>query len=284
MKKIITFICALLLISCTLIPTKLAAPYYSAIPLNEVGTYEGYTLGLGNTAAHNLEAPKIKAINNKIVMVSVGASVQNQISERFEQRIPELNNPQFRFVNLCQPAKDLSDWISDSAVWVEASNKLTSASILKEEVQVIWLQDDLILTDTAYFPSWSYRVADSIESLIVKLKTEFPKVKQVFISGRPYTGFSADFKHAEPKGYYNGWSCRFVVEDQLLGLIPVKPWISDEIYFWSSGTTPRLDGFQVLQSDFKPDGLHLSAAGKTKLGDYLFEQFKNNTVSSKYFY
>lgn len=284
MRKLIAFTCVLLLISCTLIPAKLAAPYYSAIPLNEVGTYEGYSLGLGNTAAHNLEAPKIKPINNKVVMVSVGASVQNQISERFEQRVPELTNTQFKFVNLCQPSKDLNDWTNNPSIWTEVNNRLSAVSILKEEVQIVWLQDDLINSDIAYFPDWSYRVADSMESLIVKLRTEFPKLKHIFLSARPYTGFSTDFKHAEPKGYYNGWSCRFVVEDQLNGLFPVRPWISDDIYFWSNGTTPRADGFQVLQSDFKPDGLHLSSAGKNKLGDYLFEELKTNTVSSKYIY
>ena len=284
MKKITFALILTALLSCTLVPTNLKLPYYEATPLNEPGNFNGYSLGLGVTEAHNLNAPKIRAINNKVVMVSVGASVQNQISERLEVRFTELTNPKFQFVNLCQPAKDINDWLTSPEVWTEANNRLADAEVLKEEVQIIWLQDDIISEDTAYFPEWPLMVKDSMISLVGKLRAEFPKLKQIFISGRPYTGYTADFKHTEPKGYYNGWTCRFLVEDQIAGVIPSKPWISDAIYMWTNGSNMRLDGFQVSQSDFKPDGLHLTLSGKNKFGDYLFEELKSNPVSSKYIY
>jgi len=287
MKKLYTLLSLVLLMSCTLIPTpmaKLIPSTFDATPLGETGTYEGYETSLGTTEAHLLNAPRIKPINGKIVMVSIGASVQNQISERFEQRVPELTSTKFKFVNLAQPAKDINDWLTDPNVWTIANNRLEDANVLNTEVQVIWLQDDILNDDIPSFPATSLMVKDSLISLINKIKLEFPKVKHIFISGRPYTGFSEDIKHDEPKGYYNGFAAKWLVEDQIAGLLPPKPWICDAIYMWTNGVEPRLDGFFILPGDYNTDGVHLSGQGKTKFGDYLFEQLTTNQVSSKYVY
>lgn len=284
MKKITTLLFAVLLVSCTLISTKLAMLYYSATPINEGGIYEGYPLGLGTTPAHRLNAPRIRPINNKVIMVSIGASLPNQVSERFEERTAELTNPYFNFVNLCQPAKDVNDWINDPAIWTEVDNRLNTAGVLYNEVQIAWLQTDLLVTDTATFPDWPIRVQDSIEVLILKLNTKFPKLKQLYVSGRFYTGWSVDIKHTEPKGYYNGFSLKWLVENQIATGYPVKPWICDDIYFWTDQEMVRADGFQVLQSDFKTDGIHFTSTGKQKYGDSLFNEFLYHPVASKYFY
>lgn len=253
-------------------------------PLNESGTYEGYELGLGATTAHNLQAPKIKSINGKVVMVSIGASVQNQISEIIDTRKTELTNTKFRFVNLAQPSKDINDWLTSNSIWNTVDSRLASAGILASEVQVVWLQDDILNDLAATFPESPITVKDSLYSLIQVLKVEFPKVKQIFVTGRPYSGFTEDIKHDEPKGYYNGWACRWLVEDQIRGITPAKPWLTDVPYIWTDGTTPRLDGFYIIASDYNADGVHLSSTGKTKFGNYMFDQFKLNPVSSKYFY
>ena len=284
-KKLIILL--LFVTSCnTIIPTEpnLKQENLMFTPLNETGTYEGYVIGLGTTPAHNLKAPKIKSINGKIVMVSIGASVQNQISEIIDTRKTELTNTKFKFVNLAQPSKDINDWLTSTSIWNTVDSRLASAGILASEVQIIWLQDDILDDVIPTFPTSPITVKDSLYSLIQVLKVEFPKVKQIFVTGRPYSGFTEDVKHDEPKGYYNGWSCKWLVEDQIRGLIPIKPWLTDVPYIWTDGTTPRLDGFSIVTSDYNVDGVHLSNAGKTKFGNYMFEQFKLNPVSSKYFY
>jgi hypothetical protein len=219
-----------------------------------------------------------------MVMVSIGASVQNQISERLEVRIPELTNPKFKFVNLCQPSRDINDWLTSADIWSTVNSRLVSAGVKYSEVQVAWLQDDILNDLTATFPASPIEVKNGFISLINKLKVTFPKLKQIFITARPYSGFSADVKHNEPKGYFNGWTCRWVVQDQINNLIPKTPWVCDSIYMWTDGENARLDGFSVAQANYNGDGIHLSSSGKTKFGDYLFDQLKAHSVSSKYFY
>lgn len=252
-------------------------------PLNETGLYEGFSLGLGTTSAHLIAAPNIKN-KNRIVMVSIGASVQNQISERLEVRIPELTNTKFKFVNLCQPSQDINDWLTSADVWSTVTSRLSSAGVLNSEIQVAWLQDDILEDTASIFPASPQAVKAGFISLINKLKTNFPKLKQIFISGRPYSGFSDDPKHYEPKGYHNGWACRWVVEDQINNLIPKTPWICDSIYLWTDGENARVDGLSVIQANYNGDGIHLSSSGKTKFGDYMFDKFKTHSVSSKYFF
>lgn len=252
-------------------------------PLNETGTYMGFELGLGTTTAHLNAAPKIKN-KNRVVMASIGASVQNQISERLEARIAELTNPKFKFINLCQPSKDINEWLGSSIVWDEVTERMNLAEIQFSEVQVIWLQNDLLNTDAATFPESPELVKQGLIDLIEKLKSKFPKLKQIFLTGRPYSGFTEDIKHDEPKGYYNSWACRWVVEDQINGLLPSSPWICDSIYMWTDGTTPRLDGFSITEGNYNVDGIHLSGSGKTKFGDYLFDALKAHSVSLKYFF
>lgn len=252
-------------------------------PLNETGSYEGLPLGLGTTAAHLLAAPKIKN-KNTVVMVSIGASVQNQISERFEARVPELTNPKFRFVNLCQPSQDIYDWLMSAAVWAEVDARLATAGVIPTDVQVAWLQDDIIEDAASVFPTSPQIVKQKLAELIVQLKIKFPKLKHVYVSARPYSGFTEDPAHDEPKGYHNGWACKWLVQDQINGLIPKVPWICDSIYMWTDGTTPRADGLTIISNNYNPDGVHLSSSGKTKFGNYLFDQAKLHSVASKYIY
>lgn len=252
-------------------------------PLNETGTYEGYSLGLGTTEAHLAAAPAVKN-KNTIAFAVVGASVQNQIAERLQTRIVELTNPKLKFINLAQPSKDIDDWISSSTVWDTVNSRMVAAGIAYSEIQAIWLQDDLINMEATTFPATPIAVKDAYISLIEKLKSKFPKLKHIFLSARPYSGFTTDIKHDEPKGYYNGWACKWVVEAQIAGTIPAIPWVCDSIYMWTDGTTPREDGFSIVEANYNPDGIHLSNSGKTKFGDYLFDELKAHPVADNYFF
>lgn len=257
---------------------------YSATPLPEGTVFMGYPMGLGCTASHSLYAQRIKPINDKVVMVSIGASVQNQISSRLETRITELTNPKFKFVNLCQVSKSTEDWLNDSTVWDTVATRMESAGILYSEVQILWLQNDSLGNTSTDFPARPLAVKTDLISLLDKIKLNFPNLKHVFVSGRPYSGYSVDTTFTEPKGYYHGFSCKWMVEDQINGLLPIKPWICDLAYLWTSADTPRADGLHMLETDWKPNDVHLSSAGKIKLGDWLFDFFKTNSVSLKYFY
>ncbi len=47
---------------------------------------------LGTTTEHLFDAPSISPIGSKIIMASVGASLQSQVSERLSVRCQELSN------------------------------------------------------------------------------------------------------------------------------------------------------------------------------------------------
>ena len=215
-------------------------------------------------------------------MVSIGASVQNQISERMEERIPELNSSVFQFVNLAQPSKGFEDWIGVSAVWNEASSRLATAGVLDTEVQIVWLQNDTVSNASTAYPERPLAIKDDILTLIDIIKGRFTNLKHIFLNARPYS-WSIEENHAEPKGYLNGYACKWIVEDQIAGRIPALPWICDDGYLWTDADNIRSDGFQALSTDFQSEDVHLNSAGKTKFGNWLFDFFKNHIVSKRYF-
>lgn len=238
--------------------------------------------GLGTTRAHLKKAPRIKTINGKTVMVSIGASVQNQISERLEERIPELASSVFQFVNLAQPAKGIEDWLNTDEVWAEVTSRLLSAEVLDTEVQIVWFQNDTVSNDSTVYPDRPLAVKQDMLDLIDRIKGRFTNVKHIFLNARPYS-WSIEVNHAEPKAYLNGYACKWIVEDQINGLIPIKPWICDEGYMWTDADNVRSDGFQALSTDFQFEDVHLNNAGKTKFGDWFFNFLKNHVVSKRYF-
>lgn len=238
--------------------------------------------GLGTTAAHISKAPKIKTIAGKIVMVSIGASVQNQISERMVDRITELTSTTFKFVNLCQPAKGNEDWLYDPTVLAEADTRLANAGHTDLQVQVIWLQNDTVSNASTVYPDRPLAIKADFISLINLLKSKYINVKHIFLNARPYS-YAIEVNHAEPKAYLNGYACKWVVEDQIAGLLPIKPWICDLGYLWTDDGVLRSDGFQALETDFKPNDVHLSNAGKTKFGDWMHDFFRTNKISKRYY-
>lgn len=238
--------------------------------------------GLGTTRSHLKKAPRIKTINGKILMASIGASVQNQISEKLEERIPELTSTVFEFINLCQPAKGIEDWLTVTAVWDEVNERMANAGHLDTEVQIVWLQNDTVTNDSTVYPDRPLAIKDDMIDLINMIKGRFTNVKHIFLNARPYS-YAVEVNHAEPKAWLNGWACKWVVEDQIAGLLPIKPWICDLGYMWTNGDVERSDGLHMLITDFQTDDVHLTNAGKVKLGNWWYDFLRLNMPSKRYF-
>jgi hypothetical protein len=238
--------------------------------------------GLGTTTAHLKKAPRIKTINGKIAMVTIGASVQKQIAEKFDLRLPELTSTTFVHANLGQPAKGLEDWLTVPDVWAAALSTLSSSGILQTEVQIVWLQNDTVSNDSVIYPDRPLAVKEDMLDMIDSIKGKFINVKHIYLNGRPYS-YSIEVNHAEPKAWLNGLACKWVVEDQIAGRIPIKPWICDLGYMWTNGDVERSDGLHMLITDFQTDDVHLTNAGKVKLGNWWYDFLRLNMPSKRYF-
>lgn len=162
--------------------------------------------------------------------------------------------------------------------WTYVNNRLTSAKLSYKQVQVVYLEtEDSFYTTT--FPDRAFRARDEYESALRLFKTKFPQLKLVYVLGRTTTFNVDNVTNSEPCPYYNGWACKFVIEDQINGVAgtvykgqsAVAPMITWGWYEWANGTNvPRSDGFTWQESN-TVDGLHANDAGE----DTLSSRFQN---------
>jgi len=99
----------------------------------------------------------------------------------------------------------------------------------------------------------------------------------------------------EPFSYYTGWAVRQVINDQINGDLqlqysgsnPQSPWLCWGIYMWSDGSTPQLSNPNIFIScpnDLQNDGTHPSPTGATKVANWLFDFYQNDTLSCSWFF
>ncbi|MBC8173294.1 MAG: hypothetical protein H7X71_05240 [Chitinophagales bacterium] len=257
---------------------------FSATPLTEDGNYKGLTTVLGTTNEHASNAPVIIPINGKIGFVVLGASNSKYEGDVLIQKVNAREVHEDLVVRNCATSsKDINDWIDpDNACWYNALNLL--GDLQPEEVQIVWFQTDDLMTTSTLFPDEPLALKEKIIEAVDLMKETFPNLKQVYGSGRSYTGYAEALQHQEPKGYYTGWSWKWVVEDQIHGILPLDmPWISDEIYLWTDEEQIRSDGFQMLEEDYMTGGVHLTERGNEKVADYIIERLQTMESSSYWF-
>ena len=247
-----------------------------AIPLvdNTNKQYYGYSIRTGGDSNTINSAPAIEPINGKIVMIGLGASLPKTVFDEFIRKSIGIPN-NVKIINCCIPARDINRWndVHDKTWW-QVHDILESEGVSLDEVQIIWNMHDDLRAGSKNFPADALTLRDKFKTLVGIYKNEFPNLKQIHWSGRPYSGFSTKAKHDEPKGYHNGWTCRFLIEDNLENPSDLSIWMNDTCYLWSREDRPRLsDGFHLVRNDFKNDGIHLTPSGDSKVADLLVNYF-----------
>lgn len=262
-----------------------ADQYFSALPLVESGTYMGYETGLGISDEHRADAPILKPIGGKIGMVIIGASNSLGEGEEIVKQIPHISgiNPQLEIRVCAVPSKDVNDWLDkDNSCWARAMDSL--GNLDADQVQVLWFKTDDLKDKSSIFPDSPELLEEKLIKVLKVFKEKFPNLKQVYGSGRSYTGFAFNSNSPEPSGYYTGWAWKWLVEKQTAGLIDNKlPWVSDEIYLWTDGDHLRVDGYQVLKSDFVSGEVHFTSSGYEKVAEYVLEKFSTMSTSVDWF-
>lgn len=255
-----------------------------------------------NTAGITI-AQGIKALNNsgavdettgKIVWMSIGMSNTTQETQVFlslMQSYPD-KNPKLVLIDGAEGGKDINAINNPTAsYWTTVSSRLSAAGLTAAQVQVIWFKEaEARPTDTS-FATYPDALKTKYKSVMQMLKSKFPNLKLVYLSSRIYAGYATTDLNPEPFAWYNGWTVKRLIEDQIngdaalkySGSNPSSAWLSWGPYLWANGSTPRSDGLTWLISDFQPDGTHPSTAGRQKVAQILLQFFSTDETTKPWF-
>lgn len=277
------------------------------IPITDLGmgTFLGYTGGLYpggvNTASGRYAKDLLKAAKTIIPLDSAGlSSAQGEIGfiaiggstcQKMMSALTDktsgnpLTNTYLHMANCTNGAGTASAnslMNPDDEIWSVILQKLAKAKLTKPQVQVVYLETDDSI-QLSGFPDRPLRLKQEYQEAMHVFKTNFPNLKLVYLLGRTTTFKDPRQKklsNAEPNPYYNGWACKWLIEDQIKGLPgtaykgpnAVSPMVTWGWYEWAYGTSqPRLDGFTWEESDTE-DGLHGTPEGVDTLSNY-FQHF-----------
>jgi PKD repeat protein len=294
----------------------------SILPLNEMGfrSYAGYPGGLypnhanARPPAHEAagvaiaqaiqpldSAGNVDTNNGKIVLLSLGMSnaTQEWASKgtnnfyRIATNDPSLN-PRVRIVDGAFGGQDAPRWTNIlSSNWFNViTQRLVSAGVTTNQVQVLWLKEALAgPSGYGAFPAHALVLKDQMAAILRNAKARYPNLKLAFVSPRTraYTASPGDL-NPEPFAFESGFSCKWLIEDQINGTgnlnynssngPVVAPWISWGPYIWANGTLPRGDGLTWLCSDLESDFTHPSPdGGVPKVAKQLLAFFKTDSIT-----
>lgn len=198
--------------------------------------------------AGQLPVQKNKTKLRNIKAVAIGASTPRQLFGEMQSYLP------YELINCCIGGKDVNDWKTDR-VWSQAMKQVDDPLSINT---VMMSHDDLRQSGTPE------NLGDKILEVIAICEQKFPNLKRIVLFNRLYTGWSTLDKHKEPAGYNNGLACIHVVENYEGGCHIVA------YDTWTSGATPRMDGFKIDKKFFNKDdgtfdGVHLGQSGAKRI-------------------
>lgn len=250
----------------------------------------------------------------KIVLIGIGNGDTTRVLCSFSRDIPcepgsfmslvQSNsrvNPALVVVNAAQENFYAApDQIDDTVFDRIRANELDPADVTDQQVQVAWLQlsKDHPTVDLTCACGDSYNIKIDLSVTLRALQTHYPNIKLVYLSSRPYAGYSSHAWNTEPFAYDTAIAIRLVLLVQLdevrtgffgadlrVGQINYlkgdAPWIAWGPYMWANGTTPRSDGLTWLPEDY--DGEFLSEKGAHKSADLLVDFMLNDPTARLWF-
>ncbi|MBI2096918.1 MAG: Ig-like domain-containing protein [Candidatus Sungbacteria bacterium] len=293
-----------------------AHPSFGFTPLTELGagTYQGYEGGLytGGTnvrpAGH--EAAGIALANTIVPLDGNGNPNPTGKKVLFTIGMSNVQGESYAFYKRAalDPAKDSRLMIVNGAIggytanviaatttdyWTKALNILNQQGVTPLQVVTVWFKDTGFALQP--FPQDALTEKEYYRTIAQEVKAHFPNAKLMFISSRIYGGYHETHFAREPYAYENGFTVKWLVEDQLngspdLNYDPARgevraPWLSWGPYLWADGTVPRSDDLAWLCTDFS-DGIHPSThpgRGADKVAERLLDFFKSDPATRPWF-
>jgi hypothetical protein len=162
-----------------------------------------------------------------------------------------------------------------------AEERIKSAGVTPQQVQVIWIKQALIRPQ-AGFPAETDQLHDRIAENLKLAKEKYPNLRLVFLSSRTYGGYATSTLNPEPYAYEGAFAVRRVIQEQATDeKSPVLLWGP---YVWAAGAKPnKADGFTYTTEDVVADGTHPSPAGREKVAMQLLNFFTSNANAKPWF-
>ncbi len=323
MKKLILLISILLVISKTnaqhCAQVSYGDPAY--LPINDLGTgtWNGYMGGLYPDGSNSIPAAHLSAglqlanqiqpldadgnpdpENGKIGFISIGMS--NGTME-FSVFIPmgnaDLNkNSKVVLVDCAEGGMSTDiisvvDSFSYNHYWdTTVAHRLSVADVTDQQVQVIWYKEAFPVGSPGPSPEvYSDSLRIQSKRIMNIIKTRFPNAKICYLASRIYAGYATSNLNPEPYAYWQGWTLKWMIEDQInndpmlqyAGTGANSPWLCWGTYNWANGTTPRSDGLTwICPTDFNSDGTHPSVTGRQKVATALLNFLDSDSTACWY--
>ena len=184
--------------------------------------------------------------------------------------------------------------------WATVDDRLKTADVTRNQVQVIWLKETNPGPHEGGFPKYIQDLQAELTRIVQFLPGRFPHLKLVYLSSRTYAGWArarpprTSPGNSEPYSYETGFAVKWLIERQLQGDPALNhdptrgdaraPWLSWGPYLWANGETKRQDGFSFQRSDFRADDqMHHSPQGQEKIGRMLLQFFKSDATTRGWF-
>jgi len=300
------------------------------IPLIDLGPgyYEGYQGGLfldgsnfenpagqhfkkGKNFAKNLQPldslGNINYDGGTVLMGGFGPSLPGHMMDEFVPVVRDTTDDVY-FTNICFDAinmgaggKGLDYAIGEDSnkYWNNMEKKIAEKGYTVSQLQVGWMyfNDKYDSTGTQSFPETPNHIRDNLVTYLHMLKNHFPNMKIMFVSGRHYGGYADSTLEqfpaiGEPASYWNNWSVKWLIEDQITGDPDLKyfganiksPFLTWGPYYWTDGAEPRAtDGRSYTCEEFSSeDGFHLDEETYVDDADYLMQHVYNSEFSKYY--
>ena len=247
--------------------------------------------------------------SGRIVWLSIGMSNTSQetccIAQAFAAKVAGMSgvNPALRIVNGAASYQVAGAWWDSPAPWNGASyaaqnyariaNLLAAQGLSAQQVQVVWLKVANPFLSSIALPLSSgspnadaYLLLQNIGGILRRLKVQYPRLQQVFISSRIYSP-GPNTLSPEPYAHESGFAVKWAIDSQvkqMRGALPdpragdlnynsTAPWIGWGPYLWANGATANPEGLAWMPGDVSSDNVHPTSQGVEKVAARLVAHF-----------
>ena len=202
-------------------------------------------------------------------------------------------NPEIEFVIGAQGGRDINSMTDQySDYWTNIDTALEEKNITAKQIQIIWISTGDIRSYQLQFPEQCYVQIEKYNALLKNIRIYFPNTKLVFISDRPFAGYiggenGGPVELAEPSAYYNSWTVKWVIENQIENK---KDFTTEDIPFidwgpllWTDGEKGNQLGYSWLCSDAGKGGIHPTSKGRMKEAALLYLFFTQHPYTKEFF-
>jgi hypothetical protein len=229
--------------------------------------------------------------SGRYALVSIGMS---NTTQEFQAFMPlaaaePSRDPRLAIVDGAQGGQTAADWANPGcACWATLDNRIRQAGLTSQQVAAAWVK----LANrqpSGEWPTATVQLKNDIVVVLRALADRFPNLRVAYLSSRIYAGYATTTLNPEPYAYQGAFAVRWVIEDQLSGLLPFSgssreaPWLAWGPYLWADGLTPRSDGLTWACSEFADDGTHPGSLGRQKVGRMLLDFFLQDATAREWF-